>query len=295
MSARLPRFVPMGIAGALLLSGVLLWRVGERPATVLTGLAPPPDSPALRPRAIELADGQAALNAPLPTESAQGHSELLLAGRRAAANVADEDIPDYLARTDPATLAGETLRLLVARWAAVDPAAAVHWVATLPPSAERSELLQSAILPWARLDLDQALVWVRNTAASPERQSLALALGQAVVQRDPLISLLLAEDLAAPFAGELRECSLAAWAREAPVAAADFAARYLPPEEARRTLTRISAAQARHANTLPASAPVASANRGEALARQNFLAWLATQDPDVALRVANRLDASPPQ
>lgn len=169
-----------------------------------------------------------------------GYSQQLVALEHAATAIPADAIPFRLTQLAADEFETDFARILIERWAASEPAAAAAWTDGLPAAPARLALQRIVASRWVAADPDRALDWLRRQPPGDGRATLALAMGDGTVNTDPAVALLLAEELSAPFASELRERALATWAREEPFRAADFAARFLADEESRRALTRIA-------------------------------------------------------
>jgi hypothetical protein len=116
-------------------------------------------------------------------------------------------------------------RLLLRRWAEINPASAAAWAGSLPEGPFRFEVMGHVAIVWANTDLAGALHWVRQLPEGESRNSACLNLGYEAARTEPLISLELALQLPARTRDELLAHAAGEWASRDPLAAAEWASR----------------------------------------------------------------------
>src|SRR6266403_1556560 len=125
--------------------------------------------------------------------------------------------------------------LFVARWAELDPSAAIAYAQALPAGTARNWALTSAVSGWAEHDSAAATAWVQQLPAGPVRdQAMQTVLG-ALADKDPQAALAFLESLPA---GRNRQSLywpiFNRWMMTNPVAAAERATQ-MPPGANRDT------------------------------------------------------------
>lgn len=121
----------------------------------------------------------------------------------------------------PLTHRNMALGVLFARWAELDPAAAVRYAQLLPKSANAGFLRRTALTAWAEQDFAAALAWAQSAEKGDVRNdSLSIVAGQ-LAKRDPNGALkLIAENFSGRDAANAYDNVFSAWAEN------DFASAY---------------------------------------------------------------------
>jgi hypothetical protein len=169
-----------------------------------------------------------------------GYSQDLSSQRHVANSVSLNEAANRLRQLAPEQLDSEFAKQLMERWAAAEPCEAAVWAEGIQEPASRLVLSRIVAVAWAKKDPDALMEWLQRQPQGEEKNALCLAGGIALIDIDPLASMLLAEGLVPPFKSELRESGLVAWSKEDPIAAADFAAQFLGSQDGNRVLTRIA-------------------------------------------------------
>lgn len=105
------------------------------------------------------------------------------------------------------------LSILFARWAELDPAAAVQYAQLLPKSANPSFLRKTALTAWADLDFNAALGWAQSLKKGEDRAESLAAVAGSLAKRDPAGAMkLIAENLKGREAGNAYDQVFSAWA-----------------------------------------------------------------------------------
>jgi hypothetical protein len=92
-------------------------------------------------------------------------------------------------------LRGNVGRLLVRRWAELDPVAAGQWAAGLGDVEARHELSAASALAWSERDLEGALAWAGSLPDGETRSLVLAGLGYEVARERPVEALHLAAGL----------------------------------------------------------------------------------------------------
>ena len=92
-------------------------------------------------------------------------------------------------------LRGDLGRLLVRRWAAIDPTAACTWATQMGDGEASQELSTAAALAWSEHDLSSALDWAQSQTEGVTRSRLLTELGYEVAREQPVEALNLAVEL----------------------------------------------------------------------------------------------------
>jgi len=128
----------------------------------------------------------------------------------------------------------ELRRLLVRRWAAVDPSSAGAWAVGLSDMAVQRESLGQVALVWYQKNPAAALAWAVQLPAGENRTAVILDLGYEICRTEPITALSLAGTLAP---GKERDDmvvhGVSQWAAGNPLAAAGWAVQ-IPDETLRQ-------------------------------------------------------------
>jgi len=117
-----------------------------------------------------------------------------------ARSVEQMDVADVISRLQPLPLEdlrGNLGRLLVRRWAELDPVAAGKWAAGLGDVEARHELSAATALAWSERDLEGALAWAGSLPDGDTRSLVLAGLGYEVARERPVEALHLAAGLSA--------------------------------------------------------------------------------------------------
>lgn len=160
-----------------------------------------------------------------------------------AARLDPEAVAAWVAKHDGQGYADQGPRLLVERWVARDPDAAIHWVSESVPADERSAMLRGAFTKWLTGSFEEASAWVEVAPQEPRHDAAFAAYANVLAQRDPESALPWSERVQEE---KLRLVSLervaSAWYRRDPVGAETWLQASELDEEARE---RVRAAPGR--------------------------------------------------
>lgn len=139
----------------------------------------------------------------------------------------------------PLTHRNMALGVLFARWAELDPAAAVKYAQLLPKSANAGFLRRTALNAWAEQDFNAALTWAQSLGKGEERNDSLAAIAGQLAKRDPNGALkLIAENFTGRDAANAYENVFSAWAES------DFASAYAAAQGLADPGTRVRAMRA---------------------------------------------------
>ncbi len=121
-------------------------------------------------------------------------------------------------------LTGNRGRLLLRRWAELNPNAAVNWLSQVGDAGVRRELTDVLAIAWSDKDLPGALTWVESLPESPAKDRALADLGYEVARVDSVNALQIAAQLpASDYANELLIHSMAQYASADPEQSAQLA------------------------------------------------------------------------
>src|SRR3954470_6448198 len=87
------------------------------------------------------------------------------------------------------------ISLFVARWAELEPQAAIAYAEALPPGTSRNWALTSAVTGWAERDSAAATAWVQQLPTGPVREQALQTVVSALAEKDPASALAFLENL----------------------------------------------------------------------------------------------------
>jgi len=121
-------------------------------------------------------------------------------------------------------LTGNRGRLLLRRWAELNPNAAVNWLSQVGDAGVRRELTDVLAIAWSDKDLPGALTWVQSLPEGPAKDRAMADLGYEVARVDSVNALQIAAQLpASDYASELLIHSMAQYASADPEQSAQLA------------------------------------------------------------------------
>ena len=94
-------------------------------------------------------------------------------------------------------LAGNTGRLLVRRWAELNPQAAAAWVAQLGDPGVRQEMVDAVAVAWSEKDMSGALAWANGLPQDDAKNQALTDLGYELAREDPVGAMQIASRLPA--------------------------------------------------------------------------------------------------
>jgi hypothetical protein len=119
----------------------------------------------------------------VPGESEYQRQEKLFSFAR---TLSPSDIPAALhdALYLPVAQRNLALKVLLGRWAEIDPAGAMNYTMEVPASAEPDQLRSTALATWAAKDFDSALAWTLSQKPGYLRDSCLTTLACSLVEID---------------------------------------------------------------------------------------------------------------
>ena len=114
---------------------------------------------------------------------------------RAVEQMDSAEVSSRLEELSLEDLRGNLGRLLVRRWAEIDPAAACAWATQMGDAGASLELSTAAALAWSERDLVGALDWAQSLTECITRSRLLTELGYEVAREQPVEALHLAVEL----------------------------------------------------------------------------------------------------